>query len=228
MAKIKFGSVITDSRGSIGGHTFKWSRWGNILTNKAKPRQSQTARQTFIQANFATLSKRWWTELTASERTAWRELAAANPKANVWGDEYALTGLAYFIRINQRLHAAGLTQTNTAPANQTVTSPVTATITASAPSTIAIDFTATPVPTDHITYLFATPPLSPGRLNLDGDFYFLGAGALAQTSPWNLAALYAARFGPIITGRQYAALLAFLNTDNGALSPALLTTTIAT
>src|SRR6185369_4514350 len=225
--KIKFGSVITDSRGSIGGHTLKWSRAGNVLGTKPQPKQEKTARQRAIQANFSTLTKRWWNNLTSTQRDDWRALAAANPRSNIWGDEYPLTGLAYYVKLNQTLHQAGYSNTDTAPADQAVTSPLTATLTATAPATMSLAYTTTPTPTDHIAYLLMTPPLSPGRSTFDGSFFFVAAGTAGQTSPWNIAAAYAARGFTIVAARQYVARLAFLNTDNGALSAAIQASVLA-
>jgi len=228
MAKIKFGSIITDSRGTVGGHTYTWTRYGNQLITKPQTAKLQTPRQTAVRVNFLLLTKTWWQLLTVSQRDDWRALAAANPRPNVWGDDFPLTGLALFISLNRRLQQAGLAAFDDAPADQFVTPPTTATLTVHAPSTASLAFTTTPAPTDHVAYLHLTGPISPGISNATTYLSFLVASTTSQTSPWNIATPLLARHGAIITGRQYAAALYFLNTDNAALSAPLTATTIAT
>lgn len=218
MALIKFGSIITDSRGSIGGHTIKWTRAGMVIQTKATPLRKQTPRQTTVRANFANLTQRWWDELSPTERDDWRALAAANPRPNRWGDEFPLTGLALYVSVNQNLLRAGLSSTDTAPSDQTVTAPSSCTLTATAPNTASLAFAASPVPTDHIAVLYSTPPLSPGVENPTGKFQYIAVSSSGQTTPWAVGSLLQSRFGSFTAGRRFFVSLHFLNTDNGALS----------
>ena len=226
VAKVKFGSVITDSRGTIGGHTYTWTRYGNQLITKPQTAKTKTQLQSVVRNNFGALTKQWWSVLTPTQRTDWRALAAANPRPNVWGDEFPLTGLALYIGINRLLMQAGQATTPDAPADQFVTPPDTAALTITAPATVSLAFTPTPVPTDHVAYLSMSGPLSPGIANFVGRTPFLLASGSGQTSPWNVASAFSSRHGDAIETRQYAVQLAFLNTTNGALSAALTTAAI--
>lgn len=228
MAKIKFGSVITDSRGTVGGNTFSWSRYGNQLTRKPQTAKLRTERQTAVRANFQLLTKSWWQLLTSTQRDEWRALAAANPRPNTWGDDFPLTGLALFISINRRLNQAALGSTNDAPADQFVTPPSSVAITIAAPATFSVDFTPATLPSLHIAYLKITGPISPGIANFQSKLVFLAASSTMQSSPWDISSEFASRFGDAITDRRYGASLAFLNTDNAALSTTLTTSEIAT
>lgn len=227
MASIKFGAVITDSRGSIGGHTFRGTKYGPVMQHHTYPAKGANQKRSRINANFAALTKRWWGVLDSSQRDDWRALGAANPTTNRWGDEYALTGLSYFVKLNQRLFAAGLTQTDDAPADQTVASLLTASLAITAPSTASLTFTTSPVVTDHILYLFGTRGLSPAVENFDGKMFFLLASAASATSPLSLSSAWLSRIGALITGRGYALRAHLLNTTNAALSPYLEATTVA-
>lgn len=222
MAKIKFGAVITDSRGTIGGHTFKWSRYGNQFQRKATPTKRLTVHNSIAHARFSEFTKSWWATLTSGQRDDWRALAAANPYSNTWGDEFPLTGLAYYIKLNARMRAAGLSPFTDAPADQTVTGLSTLTVAATAPATLTLTFTTTPTPTDHRLYIFATPNVSPGVANFDGKFFFLGIGGAAAASPFAAGSLYNARLPSLQASRAVAVRAAFLNTDNAALSPYVL------
>lgn len=228
MAKIKFGAIITDSRGTVGGMSLKWSRFGNVLLKKPQTAKLQTPKQTTARNSFVTYSKRWWAELTPTQRTDWRALAAANPRPNVWGTDYPLTGLALFIGINRLLTQAGASPTNDAPTDQAVTAIATATLTVTAPSTATLAFTPTPCPTDHVLYLAALGPISPGVTNYGRNFRFLLASASSETSPLTISSALSSLCNGLTSGRQYVVSARFLNLSNGALSPELIAPTIAT
>jgi len=228
MALVKFGSVITDSRGTIGGTSLKWSRQGNVMLRKPQPVKHATPAQTVIRAGFADLSKRWWSVLTPTQRTDWRELAAANPRPNLWGEEFPLAGLALYIAVNRALVQGGNLTTDDAPADQTYTTLSTVTLTVTAPSTASLAWTPTPAPTDHQLLVFASRKNSPGIANWDGSWRYIKASAIEATSPLTISSELLSLFGALTTGRQYAVRAKFLNTANGAFTPDLVTSAIAT
>jgi hypothetical protein len=216
MALAKFGSIITDSRGSIGGTTLKWSIAGNLLTRKATPPQRTTPLQSVTRANFEMLSRYWWDQLDATQRTDWRALAAANPLPNRWGDTFPLTGLAFFIRTNQRLLKAGEGMMTDAPADQTVTSLTAATLSITAPSTASLSFTPTPVPADHLLILRLTAQQSPGKTIPQRGYLYASAYATSSASPLNVYSALSLITGDLHTGRQVFGKASFLSKDTGA------------
>ena len=228
MALVKFGAVITDSRGQIGGHQLRMTQYGPVLGMKGSPTKRTTSRRSITRAIFTDFSKRWWSTLTPSQRDDWRALAAANPITNPWGDEYSLTGLAYYIKLNARLTTAGLAPTDDAPGDQAVSSLTSVTLAATAPDSLAITFDPTPVPTDYKLYVFATAAQSPGATNFDRHFFFIGVVDAAETSPFELWPLYSTRLPQLYVGRQYAVSVAMLKTTNAALSPPIQAAAIAT
>jgi hypothetical protein len=80
MARVKFGSLLTEISGSIGGSTFQRNKYGNTLRNKPNPIKSQSpsqlsVRQLMKQAHDA------WTALTDAERKQWQQYTTfSNPK----------------------------------------------------------------------------------------------------------------------------------------------------
>lgn len=227
MAKIKFGAVITDSRGHIGGIAYTWSRFGNVARRLVTPTKRTTPDATQSRSRFFTLSKRWWSELTPSERDDWRELAAANPRPNLWGDEYPLTGHQLYIGVNSILDQAGYPTVDTAPADQTVTALATLTITATAPDELILTFTPSPLPPDHLLYVFGRANFSPGIGITTSGVKFIEATAEEEVSPLDLGLEFSDELGPIITDRQQLITGALLNVTNGALSTYITAATIA-
>ena len=219
MAKIKFGSIITDSRGRIGGQVIRGGANGPILYQPRNPTDRKTNASSIARSLFATYSKQYWTLLTAGERDDWRALAAANPYTNIWGDEYALTGLAYYVKLNTRLVSAGEPDITTAPADQAVTAITTLSLAATAPNDLTVTWTASPIPADHSLYIFASPVLSPAITNYNRQWKLIATLATATASPQNVYTEYAAKYRALIATKQYAIKAAFLHTTNAALSP---------
>lgn len=223
MALIKFGSIITDSRGKIGGTVLRMTRWGNTLNVKARTTAARTARQVTIGAVLGTAASDWNTTLSESEREDWRTLAATQFSIDAWGNSRALTGLALFTRVNSARISAGLSPLTTAPADQAVTTPLTATLTITAGPTLSVAWTTTPAPTDHRVRIYCTRPMSVGTSVAMKKYQLVTMTAAAAGSPADITAAYTALFGAPATGKRIYAQVAFWNQSNGALSPRLYT-----
>ena len=221
MALIRYGAVIVDSRGTVGGMTFKATRAGLAMQRKSTPRTTPTQATSLQRARFAELSQDWHATLDASQRAAWRALAAANPLADPWGTTWPLSGLAFYIRTNLSLLALGQTKITDAPATQAVTALATATLAITAPNTATLTFTPTPTTANHLLLLRATPAMSPGLSQYSGRYRQLAVGGAGQTSPWDIAAAYTAKFGTFLAGQQYAIEALQVNIENGARSAVL-------
>jgi len=219
VAKLKFGAVISDARGSIEGVTFSKGRAGAFARKRGVPRLQQSARTSGVRVGISNLARSWVSVLTQAQRDAWIALAVINPVTDVFGNSHILTGQQLYIRVNRLRAQAGLTALSAAPADQSVTGLATLTVTATAPATLSLAFTATPLAAGHRLYIFATPPLSPGKLATKSDMAFLGVSATAQASPFAAGSLYAARFGDMISTRLISVSVAVLRDDRGALSP---------
>src|SRR3546814_20356183 len=59
MAKVKFGALMTDARGKLGGHVFSKNRAGSYLRTKVTPVNPQTSYQTSVRALFGAISPQW-------------------------------------------------------------------------------------------------------------------------------------------------------------------------
>lgn len=221
MAKVKFGAVISDTRGSVGGVTFSKARSGAVIRAASVPRKQQTAFTQVIRSNLSNLAKRWFATLTQVQRNAWIALAAANPVIDVFGNTHVLTGQQFYVRVNQLRSSAGLAYIDDAPADQAVVALLTVTVTATAPATLSLAFTATPLDGSHRLYIYASPSLSPGKLATKKDMKFIGVSGLAQASPFAAGALYTARFGNMVATKLISVMVAAFRDDRGVLSPFL-------
>jgi hypothetical protein len=146
----------------------------------------------------------------------------------VWGDEYPLTGHDLYIGINRILTTAGYAAVDTAPSTQTVTGLSAIAITSSAPDNMEVTFTPTPLPAGHLLYIFARANFSPGIEPDRSHKSFLLATAEEETSTLEIGTEFSTLLGDIIAGRQQAIFAALLNVTDGALSPLITATAIAT
>jgi hypothetical protein len=70
MARVKFGGIVSEISGSVGGSTFQKSLYGNTLRNKPIPIHKRTASQVNIRYFLQQLHAAWRT-LDPDERTQW-------------------------------------------------------------------------------------------------------------------------------------------------------------
>lgn len=228
MAKLRYGTVVTDARGSVEGTTFTAGRFGPVARGRRKPRLQQTSFTTPIRATLVTLSKRWSSTLTQAQRDAWLALAVANPITDVFGNAHALTGHQLYIRANQLLIRAGQPTIDTAPVDQAITGIASASITAAAAATLTVTFAPTPLPAGHRLYLSATPNLSPGRTPDKSQMRFIGVSPLAQASTFAAGSLYTTRLANLIATRRISIAIQIFRDTRAILTTPIIETAIIT
>ena len=198
MAKIKFGMMMTDARGKLGGQVFSKNKGGSYVRTKVTPSNPQTVAQSIARALFSTISQ-GWSALTESQRLAWNAAVDSWKQTDVFGDLLAPTGKQLYQRLNNQAQSAGLAEVLNVPAKIRLPDDiVTASVIAIGAGTITN--TGQHATANAQVMLFATPPLTAGtkfvknRLrniyNADGAAY---SAADAYTA-------YVAKFGVPATG----------------------------
>lgn len=119
MARL-FGSTFGGSlSGAMGGQVFSRNRYGAYMRSRVKPVNPKTVLQTAIRNSFSSLSNGFLNSLTAEQRTAWEQYAAAVPVRTKKGTMERITGQNMYVRCNQVRLNAGLAELLTAPVIQT-------------------------------------------------------------------------------------------------------------
>lgn len=227
MALLKFGAIITDTRGSIGGTTVKLTRAGPVIQNKSNPTRRLSQLTALQKARVALLADAWKNTLTAPQREDWRDFAAANPLPNTWGDLFPITGVAFYLRVNLALASVGAARLDDAPADQSVTAFTSATLTVTAPNTASLAYAPTPIPASHALLVTATPTLSPGLATYESKMTILTTIAAAAASPQSIATPWNLKIGDFIAGKQYAITARLVKTTNGARTPTITSAALA-
>ena len=195
--KIKFGAIITDGRGKIGGHVASKNRSGAYMRTKVTPANPNTSAQASARSILASLSQSWRT-LTKGQRLAWNGAVGDWSKTDIFGDIKTPTGLNLYIKLNANLLGVGLVAITTPPLRQDVPSayPVSASYTI---STGNLTVHMSDESGDAVIGLIrATPPLSAGISFVKSELRVLG-NATGTTNVVTVTGLYASKFGvPVV------------------------------
>lgn len=81
--KIKWGALVVDGRGKIGGQVASKNGAGAYMKNKVTPANPQTADQTSARALFGVISA-GWSSLTAAQIAAWNGAVADWTSTNIF------------------------------------------------------------------------------------------------------------------------------------------------
>lgn len=106
MAKIKFGMMMTDARGKLGGQVFSKNRAGAYIRTKVTPSNPQTSAQAQVRSNLSTLST-GWNSLTAAQIAQWNDSVGDWTSTDVFGDIKKPTGKNLYVKLNVNLLNSG-------------------------------------------------------------------------------------------------------------------------
>lgn len=231
MAVFKLGSIITDVKGSIGGHTFKSSAGGNVVQTKAtRSIRSGNATITKLAINRAFQNPSGynigqsvaaiagvWSQLTLIEKASWSAAAASFPHVNKFGAKTKPSGYHCFMTVNLRLLNAGGSTVSTPPSFAAATEYPNFSVTTLTPSSMILDFTAS-APSGFTTVIKATRSLSPGVAPSRSQFSSIIWDATLSSGNLNVTTSYKAAFGAAIVGNMVSFWAQYINLTNGSAS----------
>lgn len=221
MAKIKFGGMVADARGSVDSITFSRSRYGAYARKKVTPVNPNTAKQSAVRALFGAASS-MFRSLGQALIDGWNEVAPQYSRANVFGDNLPLSGQTLFTKLKTQLSVLGITTDPTPMSPQTVPSQSAfeVLVDQSAGTMQFKDVDATTA--DQVIAIYASAPVSPGRNFFGRSSYKLIKVIAPSTASAETAiyADYAAVFGPVlgspdIVGNKVRFVAKFVNLPNG-------------
>lgn len=215
MARIKFGAVVVDGSGKLGGHVFSKNRGGNYLRTKTTPVNPQTAAQTLVRATFANISSQW-SALTNTQRQSWEDRKAEYARTNIFGDLKNPNGKSLFQRLNQALLNNGKSLLQVCPPAAEVPIALGVTISATI-SPQEINFAYTNDLTNQTVIVYATPPVSAGTSFVKNKLRKIASDDGGDGLTTNLQSDYTAKFGAPVEGEKIVFGIQTMNA-NGQLS----------
>ena len=218
--KTKFGAIIVDGRGKIGGHVASKNRAGSYLRTKVTPVNAQNASQLEIRNRFTTLSQAW-RDLTQSNRDSWNFAVGDFPRTDQFGDSHNPIGFNLFQMLNNNLLTTGGVQIDVPPLPSAVGEvTLTSIAIAAGAGTMSLVMGAA-VPANTSVKVFATAPVSAGRDFVKSQYRLISILAAAAATPVNLKAAYEAKFGSVgLAGQKvFVKSIAVNNTTGQAGTP---------
>lgn len=194
--KVKFGAIVTEGRGKIGGHVASRNRAGSYFRTKVTPVNPQTSFQSTSRNRLSGISS-GWRGLTQAQRDAWNQAVGDFAKTDVFGDLKNPSGFNLYQRLNNNLANIGGTPLTSPPLVVPVDS-FTSMSLAAEDSTVAESMTLTFAPaiaSDHDVKVFATAPVSAGKNFVKSEYRQIAVISNGDTSPYDLLAEYQAKFG---------------------------------
>ena len=201
MAKLKFGMMVVEGRGKLGGHVLSRNRGGAYARTKVTPVNPSTSYQQGARNRLAARAQ-GWRGLTQAQRDAWNAAVSDFARTDIFGDIRNPSGQNLFVLINVNLVNSGLATVSVPPVAM-ATPPIVATSATIAVGTTQFDvaFTGAGLVTDAI-HIWATDGLSPGISYAKNRLRFIGSVAGNTASPEDIWALYVARFGVPTVGQK--------------------------
>lgn len=200
---MKWGALVTDGRGKIGGHVASKNRAGAYLRTKVTPVNPATSFQAAVRSFFASLSQ-GWRALTPSEIVSWNAAVQNFSTTDIFGDLRNPTGKNLYQKLNTNLNTVGasLITVPPLPVGGGEVADFTLDVTEGT-GHFRVVLGAAVVPTGKAWVVEATPAITPGISFVKNQYRVLAVLPATTTGTQNLDTAYAARFGAPVQGQQY-------------------------
>lgn len=196
--KIKWGALVVDGRGKLGGHVASQNRGGSYLRTKVTPSNPQSTFQTTVRQLFGSISS-GWSGLTQSAIDAWNAAVDDWQTTNIFGDLKKPSGKALYQRLNQQAQIAGFAAIPLPPAKETLPESNVTAVTFGITAT-EIDATGLYAGTDFNVLTFSSGPVTQGTTFVKNKMRLINNSDGAAYSPTGAYASYVSRFGAPVAG----------------------------
>ena len=200
MAKIKFGMMMTDARGKLGGQVFSKNRAGAYIRTKVTPTNPRSMAQTVVRANFAVFTQ-GWSALTLALIAAWNSAVSSWSTTDVFGDLKNPTGKNLYVRLNQSATLAGYPSFETVPEKLEMVSGIVTEVTVGTGLGL-ITLADVYFGNDARVVVFATEPVSNGTSYVKNKLRQIYSVLADTYNAQDLYNAYEARFGTIVLGQN--------------------------
>jgi hypothetical protein len=194
--KTKFGAIIVDGRGKIGGHVASKNRAGSYMRTKVTPVNGRTTAQILSRTRLATLAAAW-SGIGDASRLAWNHAVDLWKRTDVFGDLKSPSGFNLYQKLNNNLAQVGVAAMSVPPLPAGITNWTTFSFIPDNTGTMVITFAATPVPAGFAVLIDGTAPCSPGLTNANARFRRVTSLAAAVATGVDIQAAYVLKFGSI-------------------------------
>lgn len=199
--RAKFGAIVVDGRGKIGGHVMSKNRGGSYMRTKKSPANPRSIAQLGVRSRMASNSQAW-KGLGAAVITSWNTAAKLWSRHNIFGDKHNPSGFNLYMWLNNNLGNIGSTLLTNPPLAGAVGAFVTfsATMAKGTPA-VSLAFTD-PIPATAKVIIRATPGIGAGKTYIKNQLRQIGVLTTADTTPKDALSLYTAKYGVVPVAGQ--------------------------
>jgi len=215
--KAKFGAIVVDGRGKLGGHVASRNRAGSYFRTKVTPVNPNTSFQQMVRALLTSLAQTWRT-LTADQRSAWNSAVQDFARTDIFGDIKNPTGFNLFVRLNTNIDNVNQPQISLPPLPAAVVESVASATSFILTGNVSTVTFAPTVAAGMAVIIRATPGLSPGISFVKSEFRIIQILDALDTSPADIDAAYVAKFGAPVLGAKIFVSLTTVNIITGQVS----------
>lgn len=212
MARCKYGAIITEINGSIGGTTMQRNRYG--FTIKQKPSQVRPSKIGQIQAQTrVSQTQSAWFSLTDSQRSSWNLYAASFPVATRLDSTAFLNGYNLFCKYHM-IRFLSTTTILTDPAGAQQSCALVSTLISEFGGVLSQEYEWDTSGGDWYSTIYISRPIPQQSYNRQSRLRFLYDEASTNPSQ-NVTAAYNAIFGAVpVTGEFVILKCIIINQDN--------------
>ena len=219
MSKIKWGAIVVDGRGKLGGHVFTKTRSGATMRTKVTPVNPQTTAQAAARSRLGSQSQAW-RGISEEQRRGWNSLADEVIKTNIFGDNYSPTGKNLFTGYNSNLLLVGHGAVSTPPVLEEMPVITDLDINIHAlPASVGFIAVSAGSLTNQALVIEATQQFSAGRFNFEGSYRKITVLDDYDGTELDIVGFYVDRFGSLSVGQKIGFRAYFINNKTGQSSP---------
>jgi len=190
--KMKFGAIVVDGRGKIGGHVASKNRAGAYLRTKVTPVNGRTSYQQNVRNIFANISQAW-RGLLQGQRDAWNAAVVDFAKTDIFGDLRNPSGISLFQRLNNNLLQAGVDLIGDPPSP--IGLPVVYITNLAIVAGALMLTTSAQTPAGFFLKITATPQLSNGKSFIKNELRVITYSDTDYATGSSIEAAYTSKFG---------------------------------
>jgi len=112
--RVKYGSIITDGSGKLGGHVASKGRSGSVIRTKVTGTNPRTTAQNSTRALLGSLAA-GWSSLTEEQRQSFDSAVDKFKSTDIFGDVHNPSGYNLYIKLNFNLISSGAAPITSAP-----------------------------------------------------------------------------------------------------------------
>jgi len=194
--KCKWGAIVVDGRGKLGGHVASKNRSGAYWRTKVTPSNPQSVRQLLVRQNF-TGNAQAWRGITQAQRDAWISAVTNFTGTDVFGDSMTPSGFNLYVSLNNNLINVGESAIDDPPLPEAVDGFTSFSFVADTTAGTLIATFAPAITANTKVILWATPALSAGKKFVKSEYRQITVWDNTDTSPAPFSTVYIAKYGAL-------------------------------